>query len=140
MDMIDILPGIAIPETELRFVASRSGGPGGQNVNKVSSRMTLLFDVAGSPSLDEAQKAKIAERLATRINKESVLQVTSQRHREQGMNRAAALERFVDLLREALTDAPPRKRTRVPKGAKRRRVEEKKKRGEIKAARSGRFD
>ncbi len=140
MAVIDILPGIAIPDSEIRFVASRSGGPGGQNVNKVSSRITLLFDVAGSPSLDDAQKAKIAARLAARISREGVLQVSSQRHREQGMNRAASLERFAELLRAALTDAPPRKRTRVPKGAKKRRVEEKKKRGEIKAARSGRFD
>jgi ribosome-associated protein len=138
--MIDILPGIAIPESELRFVASRASGPGGQNVNKVSSRITLLFDVAASPSLDDEQKAKIAQRLATRINRDGVLQVSSQRHREQGMNRAAALERFAGLLRDALTDAPPRRKTRVPRAAKKRRLEEKKKRGEIKAGRSGRFD
>lgn len=138
--MIDILPGIAIPESELRFVASRASGPGGQNVNKVSSRITLLFDVAASPSLDDVQKAKIAERLATRISRDGVLQVSSQRHREQGMNRAAALERFAELLRDALTDAPRRRKTRVPRAAKKRRVEEKRKRGEIKAGRSTRFE
>ncbi|HEY0591067.1 MAG TPA: alternative ribosome rescue aminoacyl-tRNA hydrolase ArfB [Thermoanaerobaculia bacterium] len=138
--MIDILPGIAIPESELRFVASRASGPGGQNVNKVSSRITLLFDVAASPSLDDVQKAKIAERLATRISRDGVLQVSSQRHREQGMNRAAALERFAELLRDALTDAPRRRKTRIPRAAKKRRVEEKRKRGEIKAGRSTRFE
>ncbi|HEY0788811.1 MAG TPA: alternative ribosome rescue aminoacyl-tRNA hydrolase ArfB [Thermoanaerobaculia bacterium] len=138
--MIDILPGIAIPESELRFVASRASGPGGQNVNKVSSRITLLFDVAASPSLDDAQKAKIGERLATRISRDGVLQVSSQRHREQGMNRAAALERFAELLRDALTDAPRRRKTRIPRAAKKRRVEEKRKRGEIKAGRSTRFE
>jgi ribosome-associated protein len=137
--MIDVAPGVEIPESEIRFVASRSGGPGGQNVNKVSSRITLLFDVRGSAALDEAQKEKIAARLATRINREGVLQVSSQRHREQGMNRAAALERFANLLRDALTDAPPRRKTRVPRAAKRKRIEEKKRRAEIKSARAGRF-
>ncbi len=137
--MIDVMPGVAIPETEIRFVASRSGGPGGQNVNKVSSRITLLFDVAASASLDDAQKEKIARRLTTRINRDGILQVSSQRHREQGMNRAAALERFADLLRDALTDAPPRRKTRVPRAAKTRRLEDKRKRAEIKSARSGKF-
>lgn len=137
--MIEVVPGVEIPEGELRFVASRAGGPGGQNVNKVSSRITLLFDLAGSPSLDDGQKEKIAKRLATRINRQGILQVSSQRHREQGMNRAAATERFTELLREALTDAPPRKPTRVPRAAKRKRIEEKRKRGKIKSTRSGRF-
>jgi ribosome-associated protein len=137
--MIGVMPGVAIPETEIRFVASRSGGPGGQNVNKVSSRITLLFDVAASASLDDAQKEKVARRLATRINRDGILQVSSQRHREQGMNRAAALERFADLLRDALTDAPPRRKTRVPRAAKKRRLEEKRKRAEIKSARSGKY-
>jgi ribosome-associated protein len=137
--MIEVAPGVEIPESEVRFVASRSGGPGGQNVNKVSSRITLLFDVRASAALDEVQKEKITSRLATRINREGILQVSSQRHREQGMNRAAALARFADLLREALTDAPPRRKTRVPRAAKQRRIEEKKKRGEIKSARSGQY-
>jgi ribosome-associated protein len=133
--MIEVMQGVAIPESELRFVASRASGPGGQNVNKVSSRITLLFDVGASAALDPEQKEKLTSRLASRINREGVLQVSSQRHREQGMNRAAAIARFADILREALTDAPPRKRTRVPRAAKRRRVEEKKKRSEIKSAR-----
>lgn len=140
MATIDILPGIAIPESELRFVASRSGGPGGQNVNKVSSRITLLFDPGASTALDDAQKEKIARRLATRINAEGILQVSSQKHREQGMNRGAALERFVELLRDALTDAPPRKRTRIPRVAKQRRLEQKRKRGEVKSTRGRRFE
>lgn len=138
--MIEVSPGVEIPESEIRFVASRSGGPGGQNVNKVSSRITLLFHVAGSASLDEAQKEKIATRLASRINRDGVLQVSSQRHREQGMNRAAAVARFADLLRDALTDAPPRRATRVPRTARRKRLEAKRKRAEIKSARTGRFE
>lgn len=138
--MIEVAPGVEIPESELRFVASRSGGPGGQNVNKVSSRITLLFHVASSGALDDAQKEKIATRLASRINRDGILQVSSQRHREQGMNRAAAIERFADLLRDALTDAPPRRPTRVPRTARRKRLEAKRKRAEIKSARTGRFE
>ncbi|MGH9458207.1 MAG: alternative ribosome rescue aminoacyl-tRNA hydrolase ArfB [Thermoanaerobaculia bacterium] len=133
--MIEIAPGIAIPESELRFVASRSGGPGGQNVNKVSSRITLLFDLAASPSLGEAEKEKIASRLATRINRDGVLQVSSQKFREQGINRAAALEKFVELVREALAEQKPRQKTRTPKGVRERRLREKKLRGEKKASR-----
>src|SRR5436853_3579933 len=101
--MIDILPGISIPEDELRFAASRSGGPGGQNVNKVSSRVTLTFDIQASTALSEAHKRSIMSKLATRVNKDGVLRVISQRTRSQDLNRSDAIERFVDLLREALT-------------------------------------
>ena len=68
-----VIPGLEIPEGELEFVASRSGGPGGQNVNKVSSRVTLRFDVGHSGSLNEEQRTRIQRRLATRINKDGVL-------------------------------------------------------------------
>ncbi|HVR44830.1 MAG TPA: alternative ribosome rescue aminoacyl-tRNA hydrolase ArfB [Thermoanaerobaculia bacterium] len=140
MPQIEIAPGLAIPDQELRYVASRSGGPGGQNVNKVNSRITLLFDVAASPTLDAAQKEKISARLRSRINRDGILQVSSQRHRDQGMNRAAALERFIELLRDAVTDAPPRRKTRTPRAAKRRRIEEKKKRGMLKALRGRKLE
>src|SRR5438128_4228229 len=101
--MIHIMPGLTISETELTFTASRSGGPGGQNVNKVSSKVTLAFDVAASTALSEEQKRKIIEKLATRINKEGVLQIVSQRTRSQELNRTDAVTRFSDLLRRALT-------------------------------------
>ncbi|MCA1732255.1 MAG: aminoacyl-tRNA hydrolase [Acidobacteria bacterium] len=133
--MIDVMPGVEIPETDVRFVASRSSGPGGQNVNKVNSRITLQFDVAASSALDDEQKGKLAQRLRTRINREGVLQVTSQKHRDQAMNRAAAIERFAELVRDALTDAPPRRKTKIPRTQKKKRLEEKQKRGEIKAGR-----
>src|SRR6476659_9675040 len=107
--MIPITPDLAIPDEELSFVTSRSGGPGGQNVNKLETRVTVRFDVAGSPSLTEEQRAKILERLATRITRAGVLQVTSQKHRTQADNREAALERFAELLREALHEEAPRK-------------------------------
>ena len=136
--MIRIRDGLAIPESEITFTASRSGGPGGQNVNKVSSRVTLSFDVPASTALSEEQKRKITGRLATRINKDGVLRIVSQKTRSQDMNRNDALERFSDLLRRALTEQRSRIKTRVPSGAKERRIEEKRKRTLIKQKRSKR--
>jgi ribosome-associated protein len=134
--MIEITDNIVIPENEVSFTASRSGGPGGQNVNKVSTKVTLSFDVHGSASLSEEQKGRIAGALATRINKDGILQIASQRTRSQELNRADVVERFCDLLRRALTPQRARIRTRIPGPAKRRRLEEKKKRGITKQTRS----
>ena len=134
--MIPIMDGLAIFENELTFTASRSGGPGGQNVNKVSSRVTLAFDVCGSGSLSEEQKRMVMGRLATRINKEGILQIVSQRTRSQELNRTDALNRFSELLRRALTPQLPRVKTRIPPAAKRQRLEEKKKRSTTKETRS----
>jgi ribosome-associated protein len=134
--VIQIIDGLQIPDTEITFTASRSGGPGGQNVNKVSSRVTLAFDLAGSSALSDEQKQTIRRKLATRINKQGVLQVVSQRTRSQEMNRAGAVERFSELLRDALTPQRPRVKTRVPKKARAQRLEEKKKRTLVKQARS----
>jgi ribosome-associated protein len=133
--MIEILPGVAIHEGELTFTASRSGGPGGQNVNKVATRVTLRFDVADSPSLSPDQKARILERLATRINKGRILQVVSQRHRTQAANRRAALERFAELLRCALAQEVLRVPSRPSRVAAEHRVAAKKLRARIKQSR-----
>jgi ribosome-associated protein len=134
--MFQITSTVGIPESEVIFTASRSGGPGGQNVNKVSSRITLSFDVFGSAALSEDQKQRIAERLRTRINKKGVLQVVSQRTRSQELNRTDAVERFTDLLRHALTPQRRRVKTRVPGASKEQRLEKKKKRTGIKQARA----
>jgi ribosome-associated protein len=134
--MIHVMGGLFIPESEVRFTTARSGGPGGQNVNKVSSKVTLIFDVSNSGALSDEQKRSIATRLASRINKDGLLQIVSQRTRSQDLNRADVLERFSDLLRRALTPKRPRIRTHVPAAANRQRVEEKKKRGLTKQARS----
>jgi ribosome-associated protein len=125
----------SIGADELRFAYSRSSGPGGQYVNRVETRVTLLFDVAESPSLTDEQKRRVRRRLATRINKAGILRVVSQRHRTREANRRAAIERFEELLAEALRSPRPRRKTRVPAGAKRRRVESKRRRGEVKRSR-----
>jgi ribosome-associated protein len=133
--MIRITDQLSIPQGELSFTASRSSGPGGQHVNKVSTRVTLRFDVANSPSLTPEQKERIFARLATRISKQGVLRVVSQKTRSQAANRELALERFVQLLQEALTQRPERKPTKVPSPVKQKRVDEKKQRGKLKRER-----
>jgi ribosome-associated protein len=130
-----ITPKLSIPDDELTFTASRAGGPGGQHVNKVSSRVTLRFDVANSPSLTAAQKRLIAERLRTRLSGEGILRVACRRHRSQAANRAEAVERFVELLRGALKRRRRRTRTAVPVFEKRRRLEEKGRRSRLKRER-----
>lgn len=134
--MIGINEHISIPEDELRFTASHSSGPGGQNVNKVSTKVTLWFDVANSSSFSPEQKDLIMRRLKTRIGKDGVLRVISQQTRSQAANRELAVERFTELLRDALKQVPIRKKTRVSKGAKLRRLEEKKQRSLLKGERT----
>ena len=126
---------LAIPGDELDFKTSRSSGPGGQNVNKVETRVTLLFDLESSTSLADEQKALLRERLASRISKEGVLRVTSQKHRTQKANREAAVERFHQLVADALSERAPRRRTRTPRAAKRRRLEAKRRRSDLKRRR-----
>ncbi len=126
---------LTIPDAELRFATARSSGPGGQNVNKVESRVTLLFDLAGSASLSEAQKRLLRRRLPGRINKLGVLRVMSQKHRTQAANRAAATERFVELLRAALRPRRPRVGTRPSAASRQRRLDDKRRRGRLKAER-----
>ena len=134
-DHILINSRVRIPTSEVRFRFSRSSGPGGQNINKVSTRVTLLFDLNQTPSLTTGQKARLLEKLHTRIDRRGVLRVVSSRHRTQSANRAAAIQRFAMLLAEALARPKPRIRTRVPRSTKTRRLKDKKKRSETKQLR-----
>jgi ribosome-associated protein len=134
--VIPISADLTIPEDEITITASRSGGPGGQNVNKVSSKVTLAFDVRGSAVLSEEQKRMIIRSLANRISKDGILQIASQRTRSQELNRVDALNKFSELLRRALTPRRARIKTRVPAGTRQQRLDEKKKRGITKQGRS----
>lgn len=131
---------LTIPDDDLSFAASRSGGPGGQNVNKVSTRVTVFFDVMNSTALTPEQKRRILDRLATRVSREGVLRVVSQQARTQFANRRAALERMAELIRGALAERRARVPTKPGRGAKEERMAEKKRRGRIKQLRTIRSD
>lgn len=127
-----------IPWRELEFVFDRSSGPGGQNVNKVNTRATLLFDVAGSRALSEEQKARLIARLGSRMDGAGRLRLVSQVHRTQSGNRADVVGRFVELVRGALRPIRARRPTRATAASRRRRQAEKIRRSERKQCRSWR--
>ncbi|HHB75337.1 MAG TPA: aminoacyl-tRNA hydrolase [Desulfobulbus sp.] len=133
---MEITGALNIPLSELSFSFSRSSGPGGQNVNKVNTRVTLAFDVIHSPSLDDRQKQLIVGCLASRINKNGVLRIAADSCRTQAGNREEVIRRFVGLLQQALHRKRPRRKTRVPKRARERRLSAKKNRGRLKQLRS----
>ena len=133
--MIEITPRLSIPDDEVSITATRSSGPGGQHVNKVSTRVVLEFDVSASPSLSASQKQRILRHLAARIARDGRLRMRCQRHRSQAANRREVLQRFVALLQDALRPRTPRVRTRVPASERARRLESKRRRGEQKRGR-----
>ena len=134
-DDLPVPGGPTIPAAELDYRTSRSSGPGGQHVNKVETRVTVLFDLAGSASLSDEQKARVRRRLPTRITKAGVLRVVAQKHRSQSANRDEARARLARLLGAALTPRRARKPTRPSRRAKRRRLEDKRRRGRLKSLR-----
>lgn len=134
-DGLEVAPGTRIDRGELAFSASRASGPGGQNVNKVNSRVSLRFDLDGSPSLDARQKRRLHEKLATRITRDGILHLHAQKHRSQAANRELLVERFVELVAAALRRPKKRKATRPSKAARRRRLEAKRRRSRLKADR-----
>ena len=136
--MIEVTGNISICEDELTFKFSRSAGPGGQNVNKVNTRVTVVLDVAASESFSDEQKRQILKRLRTRADKKGRIRVVCQKYRTQKANRVAVVERLVELLRGALKKKVRRKKTTVPKWARQKRLEEKKRRSMLKQQRAKR--
>ena len=131
---------LALPRAELEFRATRAGGPGGQHVNTSSTRVELLWNVRRSAALDEAQRALIAEKLASRIDGEGNLRVVASDSRSQHQNRERAAERPAALLRDALVVRKKRRPTKPSRAAKEERLAEKKRRGEKKRDRRKGFD
>ena len=133
--MLEVTPNIAIPDAELveRFV--RSSGPGGQNVNKVSTAVELRFDVANSPSLPDALRARLLARSDRRLTDEGVLVISAQRFRTQDRNREDARERLAEIVRAALHVPKKRVATKPTRASKERRIEQKKRRARHKQGR-----
>jgi ribosome-associated protein len=138
--MIQVTDAIAIDESEISESFVRASGPGGQNVNKVSSAVQLRFDVRQSRSLANDVAIRLMKLAGSRLTKDGVIVITAQEHRQQERNRAEARERLFDLIRQAAVRPTVRRKTKVPKGEKKKRLEGKKRRGEIKKFRRGGFD
>jgi len=117
---------LSIPLAELQFRFSRSGGAGGQNVNKVSTRVELVFDAVHSPSLSEHQKELIVSRLRPRVSSDGRVTISSQESRSQWRNREIAIQKFITLISQSLKQTIPRIATKTTKSARERRLKGKK--------------
>jgi ribosome-associated protein len=126
---------LSLPLAELQFRFARSGGPGGQHVNKTETQVELLFDVAHSPSLTNTQRQRLLTQLKNSIDQEGVLHLTSQSERSQLRNREAVTERFRSVMAAALHEPKKRRPTRPTAASKTRRIESKKRRGQTKQLR-----
>ena len=133
--MIEITASLNLDESEIQFDFVRASGPGGQNVNKVSTACQLRFDVVNSASLPQEVKRRLMKLAGSRMTTEGVLVIEAKRHRTQEQNRQDALARLITLVQKALEKPKPRHRTRPTLASKKRRVEKKKRRGEIKRMR-----
>jgi ribosome-associated protein len=130
--LLEITSDLVLPLSELDFRATRSGGPGGQHVNTSSTRIEVWWDIGASPSLTDAQRTRLLERLAPRLDGEGRLRIVASQSRSQLRNREAATERLRELVAAALAVAKPRKRTRPSRAAKAARVEAKRRRSATK--------
>jgi ribosome-associated protein len=133
--MIRVNAHISIDEREIEENFVRASGPGGQNVNKLSTAVQLRFDVRGSPSLPAAVRDRLERLAGSRLTRDGVLVIIAQRHRTQGRNRRDALDRLVELIRSAAIAPRPRRPTRPSKASRERRVDFKKRRASVKRLR-----
>ena len=133
---IPVRNGVVIPGHELEITASRAGGPGGQHVNKTSTRITVRWNVKTTRALNEVQKERVLQKLQSRLTSEGDLIVHNSSSRSQDQNRKAALVRLAELVRHALHVPKKRIKTKISKGAKEARLVSKKRHSEIKKARS----
>ena len=133
--MIRITDTISIDESEIRESFVRASGPGGQNVNKLSTAVQLRFDVRHSPSLPNEVAVRLMRLAGRRMTKDGELVLIAQNHRTQERNRAEALERLIDLIRQAAVRPVPRRATKPTKASKQKRIEGKKHRSDIKSLR-----
>jgi ribosome-associated protein len=133
--ILNVNDELFLPRAELTYRASRSGGPGGQHVNTSSTRVELVWNVTDSPSLTDAQRALIQEKLANRINAAGELLLAESGSRSQHQNREAVTERLGELLSEALHVPKPRRKTRPTRASREQRLNQKKRRSEVKKLR-----
>ena len=136
--MIRITDHISIDDSEIEESFVRSSGPGGQNVNKLSTAVQLRFDVRRSPSLSDDVKARLERLAGKRLTREGTIVITAQRYRTQERNREDARERLFEMIREAAIPPVPRRATKVPRSEKKKRLEGKKRRSAIKGLRQRR--
>ncbi|HEY0388735.1 MAG TPA: alternative ribosome rescue aminoacyl-tRNA hydrolase ArfB [Gaiellales bacterium] len=135
-DLLDIGAARPLRVSELEYRFTRAGGPGGQHVNTSSTRVELLFDLAGSPSLTDEERERAARRLRSRLDADGRLRVVAQDERSQMRNRALATRRFAELMRRALAPpAPPRRPTRPTAGSTQRRIASKRRAADTKRLR-----
>lgn len=134
-DCLRVTPTLCIPRRELTYRATRAGGPGGQHVNRSATKVELWWDAAASPSLTDAQRARLLARLASRLDAQGRLRLTAGASRSQKQNRERVTARFQRLIADAIRPPKQRTQTRVPKRSKEARLQQKRRRAQLKAQR-----